>query len=76
MPDPLVSILIPCYKAEPWLVQTWARSEIIDIGVGSTDGSTCRTVLHHYVANSKRWYFRETWRRAVTVPSATAPGFL
>jgi hypothetical protein len=25
-----------------------------------------RAVLHHYVAGSKRWYFRETWRRAAT----------
>lgn len=24
-----------------------------------------RAVMHHYVANSKRWYFRETWRRVL-----------
>jgi len=23
-----------------------------------------RAVLHHYVADSKRWYFRETWKHA------------
>ncbi len=23
----------------------------------------CRAVMHHYVANSKRWYFQENWRR-------------
>ena len=27
-----------------------------------------RAVLHHYVAGSKRWYYRETWRRAATLP--------
>jgi len=32
-----------------------------------------RAVLHHYVANSKRWYFRETWRRAVTLPPGSTP---
>jgi len=26
-----------------------------------------RAVLHHYVAGSKRWYFRETWRRVAAV---------
>lgn len=30
-----------------------------------------RAVLHHYVAGSKRWYFRRTWRQVTTpVPSA------
>lgn len=24
---------------------------------------TCRAVMHHYVAASKRWYFQENWRR-------------
>ncbi|HUR56199.1 MAG TPA: hypothetical protein VM029_00715 [Opitutaceae bacterium] len=24
---------------------------------------SCRAVMHHYVAGSKRWYFRESWRR-------------
>ncbi len=23
----------------------------------------CRAVMHHYVANSKRWYFQKNWRR-------------
>lgn len=43
----LVSILIPCYNAEPWLAttlesalgQTWPRCEIILVDDGSTDGS-------------------------------------
>jgi glycosyltransferase involved in cell wall biosynthesis len=46
MPE-LVSILIPCYNAEPWLAhtlrsalaQTWPHKEIIVINDGSTDGS-------------------------------------
>jgi hypothetical protein len=25
----------------------------------------CRAVMHHYVANSKRWYFQTNWRRAL-----------
>ena len=44
---PLVSILIPCFNAEPWiseaiesaLAQTWENKEIIVIDDGSTDGS-------------------------------------
>ncbi|CAN1210629.1 Glycosyltransferase 2-like domain-containing protein [Tumidithrix helvetica PCC 7403] len=46
-PQPLVSILIPCYNAEPWLAetiasaiaQTWQNKEIIVVDDGSTDGS-------------------------------------
>jgi glycosyltransferase involved in cell wall biosynthesis len=44
---PLVSILIPCFNAEPWLAetlesalaQTWPNREIIVVDDGSTDGS-------------------------------------
>lgn len=25
----------------------------------------CRAVMHHYVAESKRWYFQSNWRRAM-----------
>jgi glycosyltransferase involved in cell wall biosynthesis len=45
--SPLVSILIPCYNAEPWLAQTlesalaqtWPHREIIVVNDGSTDPS-------------------------------------
>ena len=44
---PLVSILIPCYNAEPWLAatlesalaQTYPRTEVIFVDDGSLDGS-------------------------------------
>jgi glycosyltransferase involved in cell wall biosynthesis len=44
---PLVSILVPCYNAEPWvaqtlrsaLVQTWPRTEVIVVDDGSRDRS-------------------------------------
>lgn len=44
---PLVSILIPCYNAAPWLAatldsalaQSWTRTEIILVDDGSTDSS-------------------------------------
>ena len=47
MPAPLVSVLIPCFNAAPWigetlhsaLAQTWRRLEVIVIDDGSTDSS-------------------------------------
>lgn len=47
MPPPLVSILIPCFNAAPWLgetlesalASTWASKEIIVVDDGSTDVS-------------------------------------
>lgn len=47
MPEPLVSILIPCYNAERFiaatldsaLAQTWPRAEIVVVNNGSTDRS-------------------------------------
>jgi glycosyltransferase involved in cell wall biosynthesis len=44
---PLVSILVPCYNAEPWvaqtlrsaLAQTWPRTEVIVVDDGSRDRS-------------------------------------
>ena len=43
--EPLVSILIPAFNAEPWLAdtirsaitQTWPRKEIVVVNDGSTD---------------------------------------
>ena len=54
MPAPLVSILIPCYNAAPWLAQTlesalaqsWKPLEIIVVNDGSSDGS--RGILRRY----------------------------
>ena len=47
MSTPLVSILIPCHNAGPWLgetlesalTQTWPATEVIVVDDGSTDGS-------------------------------------
>lgn len=47
-PVPKVSVLIPCFNAQPYiaatlesaLAQTWSKSEIIVVDDGSTDGST------------------------------------
>jgi glycosyltransferase involved in cell wall biosynthesis len=52
--NPLVSIIIPCFNAEPWvaaavesaLAQTWKEIEIIAINDGSSDGS--KAVLQGY----------------------------
>jgi glycosyltransferase involved in cell wall biosynthesis len=52
--NPLVSIVIPCYNAEPWvaaaiesaLSQTWLRIEVIAVNDGSKDGSM--SVLRRY----------------------------
>jgi len=27
-----------------------------------TEAHKCRAILHHYVARSKRYYFRENWQ--------------
>jgi hypothetical protein len=32
---------------------------------GRKEGSTPGVVMHHYVAESKRWYFQQNWRRFV-----------
>jgi hypothetical protein len=31
-----------------------------------TEANECRAVMHHYVAGSKRWYFRQNWRCVLT----------
>ena len=35
----------------------------------------CKAVMHHYVADSKKWYFRSNWRRAgdASTRSSVAP---
>lgn len=30
------------------------------------EADACRAVMHHYVAQSKPWYFRKNWRRVMT----------
>ncbi len=30
------------------------------------EASVCQAIMHHYVANSKRWYFQHNWRMALT----------
>jgi hypothetical protein len=35
-----------------------------------TEARACRAVMHHYSADSKRWYFQTNWRRSV---AAAAP---
>ena len=31
------------------------------------EASRCKAVMHHYVASSKPWYFRENWRRVMAI---------
>lgn len=65
--NPVVSILIPCYNAAPWLAasldsvlaQTWAEKEVILINDGSTDNS---------LAIARRYESRGV--RVVTQPNA------
>jgi hypothetical protein len=33
------------------------------------EATACRAVMHHYVANSKRWYFQHNWRVALEAAS-------
>lgn len=33
------------------------------------EAQECRAVMHHYVAGSKRWYFRANWRRVLRAPA-------
>ena len=51
---------------------------------GESECQASTAALHHYVAESKRWYFRTNWRRALegaagaeegedALPGGTAP---
>lgn len=31
------------------------------------EAADCRAVMHHYVADSKRWYFQKNWRRVLSL---------
>jgi hypothetical protein len=37
------------------------------------EAGRCDAVMHHYVADSKRWYFRTNWRRFAPVETAPLP---
>ena len=58
--NPLVSILIPAYNAEPWigdtiesaLAQTWPRTEIVIVDDGSSDGTLA--VAQRYASRTVR----------------------
>jgi glycosyltransferase involved in cell wall biosynthesis len=60
MNPPLVSILIPCHNASPWLeqtlesalAQTWAPKEIIVVDDGSSDNSAA--IVHTYASHGVR----------------------
>lgn len=33
------------------------------------EAAECRAVMHHYVAGSKKWYFRRNWERTLAAPA-------
>ena len=37
------------------------------------EAAECRAVMHHYVAESKPWYFRHNWRRVLAETPRPAP---
>jgi glycosyltransferase involved in cell wall biosynthesis len=63
---PLVSILIPCYNADRWfietiasaLAQTWENKEIIIVDDGSTDGSLAIAPPRRRTAGGGVWLAR------------------
>jgi glycosyltransferase involved in cell wall biosynthesis len=63
--QPLISILVPCHNAAPWLAQTlesalaqtWAHQEIIVVDDGSTDNSA--GIAHTYAGRGVRLVTQE-----------------
>jgi hypothetical protein len=61
------------YYLEQALVAMMVAGRPCDIAPGDDyvtlprmpEARDCRAVMHHYVAESKRWYFQENWRRAL-----------
>jgi hypothetical protein len=39
-------------------------ADYVTLPVGP-EATACRAVMHHYVANSKRWYFQSNWRHSL-----------
>ncbi len=37
------------------------------------EATDCRAVVHHYVAGSKRWYFRQNWHRVLCAEESSVP---
>jgi hypothetical protein len=37
------------------------------------EAEACRAVMHHYVADSKRWYFQHNWRHCLSVIEPASP---
>lgn len=37
------------------------------------EAHACRAVMHHYVAESKRWYFQNNWKRVLAAPHLNNP---
>lgn len=37
------------------------------------EARACRAVMHHYVAESKRWYFQSNWRRVLEPGNSSEP---
>ncbi|MEO0454840.1 MAG: glycosyl transferase [Verrucomicrobiota bacterium] len=48
------------------LPSTVVSAEDYITGPSLPEALECRAVMHHYVANSKKWYFRNNWRRLVS----------
>ena len=70
--QPLVSILIPAYNAQPWIAdaiksalgQTWSRIEVIVIDDGSKDGTL--EIARKYVSDKVRVLTQENRGASVT----------